>query len=204
MTRAFWTVAAATGDGTPDNPRRPALNFGGQPNRVTVAGDLTVAKETAGAGAHRHLLCGTILHPHPSDGHWHRVIQRTDGTVYQEWVAGGGGGSTHAHAGDLWPDYYLCFVLTTDAGAANLLTNNGVREIAPCAIANGVIGAVSATPYTGPELTWLTNNMLSMLGLSRPAVVDRPSRWLEWILPISLSRVVRDERAFRFAAAALG
>lgn len=197
--KAFWTVAATTGDGTPGNPRRPLLDFGGEPHTVLTVGDLVVARPTAGAGNHRHLLSGTLTVPHPVDGHWHRVVQRKDGTVYQEMVDATGTVANHNHAGDLWPDYYLVFVRTTDTGAANLLANNGVREIAPATIdPDGRVGDVLNTLYTTTERNWLVARMTEWLGLGMPAVVDRPSRWVEWLLPLSLTRVVRDERSYRF------
>lgn len=205
MTKAYWTLAPRIGTGTSEDAYRPDINSGGEFSKWTSPGNLVVAKPSGGAGAHRHLLAGTVAMPHPTDGHWHRVIQRTDGSIYQEMVDASGAVTDHNHTGDLIPDFYLVFVYTTDQGAVNIESNNSnVRQIAPTEIVTDpetgdLAGDVSDVLYTGGELTWLTNTLQNAMGLELPAVVDRPSRFVEWILPISLTRVVKAERAYRFA-----
>lgn len=204
--KAFWTIAAAVGDGSEGNARRPDLDFGGEWHKVVAIGDLVVGKATAGAGNHRHLLSGTLLVP-AADGHWHRVIKRQNGQIWQEMIDATGTVTDHNHTGDLWPDFYLVFVITTDQGATNIENNNGVKMIAPAAITGTSptdpllnAGDISDTVWTGAEQNWVNGKMNDWLGLTVPTVVDRPQRWVEWLLPISLTRVVQHERHFRFTS----
>lgn len=205
--KAFWTFAVNDGDGSSDNPNRPHLpaGFGG---KMTCPGDIVRLQTTAG---HLHLLVGGYaiaddnLVGEVGEGHTHLVVKLND-----TWQQVTRGATSHDHplneaGGTLIPDYFLLFVVCSDADAVAVAAEPGCYPVVEAAVTQdeegGIsVGALDNTLWTGAQQTTWEARMLNILGVQLPTEVDRGKRLVLVFLGALLSRQTSDERGYRYTS----
>lgn len=206
MTKAFWTFSVNDGDGSSGNPNRPHLpaGFGG---KTTCPGDIIRLQTTHG---HKHLLVGGYaiaddnLIGQTGEGHTHLVVK-----VGDTWRQVTRGAANHTHplnismAGNPIPDYFLWFVVCSNAVAAAIASEPGCYPVVEAQVAEGEegisIGALDNTPWTGAEQTLWESRMLNFLGVQLPPEIDRGKRLVLAFLGSLLSRQTGEEKAYRYS-----
>lgn len=174
MAKAFWTIVAAVGNGTSNNPYRPNL-----PNLPTLRGsvpcDINRLLPGAAPADHTHLLVGNvgIMSDQAGGGHEHIVINgvtRLRGTA-----------TAHVHPDPAGPDFYMCFLRCSDADFTTLVgAPNNVKPLVMVIIdGNGNEGGLDQTlwnngsPNDWERKTFWDTRALNILGLQLPAEVDK-------------------------------
>ena len=207
MTKSFWMFATNDGDGTSDNPNRPHLPAGFS-GRTTNPGDVL---RLGTAFDHKHLLIGGYaiaddnLIGDAGGGHTHLVVKIGD-----TWHQVTRGAADHDHplnvgaAGNLIPDFFLLFVVCSDADAVAIASEPGCFPVVEAEVTqteDGIsIGALDNTQWTaGQQATWDTR-ILAVLGVQLPAEIDRGKRLVLAFLGSLLSRQTGDEREYRYSS----
>jgi hypothetical protein len=205
--KAFWMFSRNAGDGTEDNPNRPALpDVGG---KWTCPGDV-LRLTGPPASPHQHLLVGGIaladdnLDGLPGDGHVHYVL-RIDDTWHQVTV----GTTDHTHDlniganNQLVPDWFMLFWAGSDPDANAIYASADCYVIVEAEIVfdaedNVSYGSLDDTQWSAGEQTLWDARMLNVLGIQLPAECDRGKRLVQLFLGALLSRQTGDERGWRF------
>lgn len=210
MARAGWLFARNAGNGTDENPNRPALPAG-VGGKWTMPGDI-IRLTGPVASPHRHLLTGGValqddnLAGGAGDGHVHYVLKVND--AWQQVTVGA---ASHTHTlntgpnDNLIPDWFMLFWAGSDADAAAIVADADCHIIVEADVTldedqNWVIGDLDNTQWTGGEQTTWEARMLSILGVQLPAEVDRGKRLVQIFLGALLSRQSNDERGYRFSS----
>jgi hypothetical protein len=205
MAKAFWLFAKSTGDGTADDPIRPALPHVG--GKWTSPGD--VIRLTGPTGNdHRHLLVGGIaladdnLDGQAGDGHVHYVVKAAG-----QWVQVTVDAPNHTHDlnvdanGNLLPDYFLLFWTGPDADAVTIANDAQCFPIVEANVVEGdegvSIGALK-DGWATEDTAWWHAKILQILGVQLPTEVDRGKRLVRLFLGALLSRQTGDEIGYRF------
>jgi len=207
MTKAFWTFSVNDGDGSGDNPNRPHLpgGFGG---KMTCPGDTV---RLGVAYGHKHLLVGGYaiaddnLIGQTGEGHTHLVVKMGDA-----WHQVTRGAADHTHplnigaAGNLIPDYFLLFVVCSNADAAATASDPGCYPVVEAEVTEDEdgtsIGALDNTKWTEAEQTLWENRMLNILGIQLPPEIDRGKRLVLAFLGSLLSRQPGREKSYRYSS----
>lgn len=203
--KAFWTFAQRIQDA--DGVNKPDL-----PNvqcRWTSPGDLIRTGVTAG---HRHLVVGGFaladdnLIGQAGEGHTHIVARLGD-----QWQQVTRGASHHAQplpecpsTGALLPDYYMLFVVCSDAGALQIAAHPGCYPIVEADVTeveDGLdIGDLDYTAWDAGDLATWQARCLSVLGFELPSEIDRGKRLVVTFLGALLSRSSASEKGLRYTA----
>ena len=194
MTKAFWLFAKRKQVDGVNMPDLPAVSTG---FRMTCPGDITRTGVTA---SHRHLMLGGFaiaddnLIGEVGEGHTHII-----GNLNGSWSQITRGATPHTHplpvdevSGSLLPDYYMLFVVCSDADMVAIAAHPGCYPIVEADITqldDGLqIGDLVTTPWTPGEVTLWRARCLNVLGFSLPAEVDRGKRLVAVFLGSLLSR----------------
>lgn len=200
--KAGWIFAQNDGTGTPALP----AGVGGR-----YTNPLDIVRITGGPSGneHTHLLVGSVALISDQIGIVHEhVITNVTGS----WVQLTRPDSVPAHThtlpldgyGNLMQDWFLLFWAGSDADAAAIIAdaNCPIACQAEVSEVDGqtVIGELEDTPWTAGERTAWEVQMLSVLGLELPAIVDRGKRLVQLFCGLLLSRGNQPEMALRFTA----
>lgn len=200
MAKAFWLFSENDG-GKPHLP----VGFGG---RTTCPGDI-IRLQTA--YDHKHLLVGGYavaddnLIGETGEGHTHLVVKVND-----TWQQVTRGTTSHDHplnesGGNLIPDYFLLFVVCSNADAAAIASEAGCYPVVEAEVTvsedGGIsIGALDSTQWTAWQQTMWESRMLNILGVQLPSEIDRGKRLVKLFLGALLSRQTGEERGYRYGS----
>ena len=200
--KAFWLFSTNAGDGSEDDPNRPALPAG-VGGRWTCPGD--VIRLTGSPVPHTHLLVGGVALPDDNlgDGHRHYVVK-----VAGSWQQLTVGATSHTHtlnlnaAGGLNPDYFLLFWAGSDANAAAIASDPNCYPVAEASVVSDgeggwTIDDLDNTQWTSAQQSTWESRMLDVLGVQLPSQVDRGARLVKLFLGVLLSRQADNETAYR-------